>query len=150
MRGDAGGGREMVLHSVRGLVAALLMAGATGAVVADQSQVNPAALAVAQSYFDALRSGDTTALLEMFAGAERSRTRLQLSDPTYSQFLSDRYRNARFEVSGAGLNSGSSFVDIEVWISDAESFKERLILGPSSDPADTELHIVARKDLDQR
>jgi len=148
MRSDAGGGREMVLNSVRALVAALLMAGATGPVVADQSQINPAALAAAQSYFDALRSGDTAALLALFAGTERSRYQALLSDPTYSQFLSDRYRNARFEVSGAGVNSGISFVDITVWISNAESFRERLVLQPSSDPADTGLHIVARKELE--
>ena len=139
----------MVLNYVRALVATLLMVGAAVGVFADQSQIKPAVRAAAQSYFDALRSGDTTALLALFAGTERSRNQIQLSDPTYSQFLLDRYRNARFEVSGAGVNSGISFVDVRIWISDAESFRERLVLQPSSGPANATLHIVARKELDQ-
>jgi len=139
----------MVVAYWRILVAALLVLGATGGVAGGQAQINPAELAVAQSYFDALRAGDTTALLALFAGTERSRNRAQLSDPTYSQFLSDRYRNARYEVSGAGVSNGLSFVDVTIWISDAESFRERLVLQPSSDPADTALHIVARKELEQ-
>jgi len=139
----------MVLNYVRALVATLLMVGAAVGVFADQSQIKPAVRAAAQSYFDALRSGDTTALLALFAGTERSRNQIQLSDPTYSQFLLDRYRNARFEVSGAGVNSGISFVDVRIWISDAESFRERLVLQPSSGPANATLHIVARKELEQ-
>lgn len=137
----------MVLKYVRAFVATLLITGGINGAAAGQSQIDPAALAVAQSYFDALRAGDGRALLSLFAGNERSRSEAQLSDPAYSQFLSDRYRNARFEVTDGGVRSGISFVDITIWISDAESFKERLVLQPSADPADPSLHIVARKEL---
>lgn len=131
------------------LVATLLLAGTVGGVAASQAQIKPAALAVAQSYFDALHSGDTTALLALFTGAERSRNQAQLSDPAYSQFLSNRYRNARFEVADGGVENGISFVDVTIWLNDTESFRERLVLQPSSDPADTSLHIVARRALEQ-
>jgi hypothetical protein len=142
----------MVLKYIRALLATLLVAGGVSgatATAADVSQIDPAALAVAQSYFDALQAGDGNALLSLFAGDERSRSEVQLSDPDYSQFLVDRYRNARFEVSDGGVRNGVSFVDVTIWISDTESFKERLILGSAGDPADaSSLHIVARKELE--
>jgi len=140
----------MVLKYVRVLLAALMMAGGINAAAADQAQIDPAALAVAQSYFDALQSGDEQTLLSLFAADERSRSEAQLSDPDYSQYLVDRYRDARFEVSDGGVRNGISFVDVTIWLSDTESFKERLVLGPSGDPADTSLHIVARKELDDQ
>jgi hypothetical protein len=140
----------MVLKSIRAFVATLLIAGGVNLAAADSSQIDPAAAAVAQSYFDALRAGDTKALLSLFAGDERSRSEAQLSDPTYSQFLSERYRNARFAVTDGGVRGGISFVDVTIWINDTESFMERLVLGPSGDPADPSLHIVARKELDQQ
>ena len=135
----------MIFNYMRAFVATLLMVGGINGAVADQSQIDPAALAVAQSYFDALRAGDGETLLSLFAGKERSRSEAQLSDPAYSQLLSDRYRNARFEVTDGGVRSGISFVDITIWINDAELFKERRVLRPSGD--DAALHIVARKEL---
>jgi len=137
--------RQAIPGWVQALVLALLMLGLASRVVASQPQVDPAAQAVAQHYFDALRSGDRQALLSLFAGNERTRNQAQLSDPAYSQFLSDRYRQARFEIIGGGLENGSPFVDIRIWLNPVESFQERLILRPSSDPADASLHIVARK-----
>jgi hypothetical protein len=143
----------MVVKYVRALLASLLMAGGVSGVAtaaaADLSQIDPAVLAVAQSYFDALQAGDGNALLSLFAGDERARNKAQLSDPDYSQFLVDRYRDARFEVSDGGVRNGVSYVDVRIWISDTESFNERLIIGSSGDPADTStLHIVARKELE--
>jgi hypothetical protein len=70
-----------------------------------------------------------------------------LSDPAYSQFLTDRYSNARFEVIDGGVSNGLNFVDITIWLNATETVKERLILNTSGDPADTSLHIVARKEL---
>jgi hypothetical protein len=140
----------MNLFFIRALVATLLYVGGVNGAAADPSQIDPAALAVAQSYFDALRSGDEETLLSLFAGDERSRNETQLSDPDYSQYLVDRYRNARYEVTDGGVRNGISFVDLVIWISDTESFKERLILQSSTDPADSSLHIVARKELDDQ
>jgi hypothetical protein len=137
----------MVLKYVRALVATLFVVGSVNAATADQSHIAPAALAVAQSYFDALQSGDRQTLLSLFAADERSRNAAQLSDPDYSQYLVDRYRDARFEVADGGAKSGFSFVDITVWLNDTESFRERLLVQPSGDPADSSLHIVARKEL---
>jgi hypothetical protein len=136
----------MVLKSIRAFVATLLITGGVNVAAADSSQIDAAA-AVAQSYFDALRAGDTKGLLSLFAGDERSRSEAQLSDPAYSQLLSDRYRNVRFEVTDGGVQYGISFVDITAWLNDVESFNERLVLHPSDDPADASLHIVARKEL---
>lgn len=141
----------MFLKSMRALVAVLVMAGSTGIAniaSANPSQIDPAAAAVAQSYFDALRAGDTRALMSLFGGEERSRSEAQLSDPGYSQFLLERYRNARFEMTDGGVKNGISYVDVTIWINDTESFRERLVLGPSGDPGDSSLHIVARKELD--
>jgi len=138
----------MVLKSIRAFVATLLIAGGVNLAAADSSQIDPAAATVTQGYFDALRAGDTKALLSLFAGDERSRSEAQLSDPGYSQFLLDRYRNARFEMTDGGVKSGISYVDVTIWINDTESFRERLVLGPSGDPGDSSLHIVARKELD--
>ena len=136
---------EMVLKIMRACVVTLLLVGGLNGAVADPSQIEPAAHAVAQSYFDALRAGDGRALLALFAGKERSRSEAQLSDPAYTRFLSDRYRNARLEVVDGGVRSGVSYVDIKIWISATESFRERLVLQPSGEGVS--LHIVARKEL---
>jgi len=117
--------------------------------IADQSQIDPQALAVAQSYFDALQAGNAQKLLSLFAGRERLRNETQLKDPTYPQFLADRYSSANLEVLDGGVRSGVSYIDIKIWINNNESVKERLILKPSDDPADSTLHIVARKELEQ-
>jgi len=138
----------MFLKYMRALLAILLMAGGINVAPADPSQIDPAAAAVAQSYFGALQAGDTKALLSLFGDDERSRSEAQLSDPGYSQFLVERYRNARFEMTDGGVRNGISYVDVTIWINDTESFRERLVLGPSADPGDSSLHIVARKELD--
>jgi len=140
----------MVIKGIKALVAAVLViVGINGPVsAAGQASVDPAALAVAQSYFDALKSGDRQTLLTLLAGNERTRSEVQLNDPTYSQFLADRYRNARLEVAGGGVRGGVSYVDITIWINDTESVRERLILKPSSQSGGSSLSIVARKELD--
>ena len=137
----------MVFDKIKTYIAVLLMLTAGQTAFAGQSGIEPAALAVAENYFSALQSGDRQALLSLFGEHERSRSEAQLSDPAYSQFLRDRYVNARLEIIDGGVNSGVSFVDIKIWINDTESFRERLVLKPSADPADSSLHIVARKEL---
>jgi hypothetical protein len=139
----------MVLKSMRAFVAALFIAGGINGAAADPAQIDPAALVVAQRYFDALRSGDRQALLSLFAGNERLRNEAQLSDPLYTQLLVEHYRNARFEVTDGGMKSGIPYVDITIWLSNTESLKERLVLRPSDDAADSSLHIVARMELVQ-
>ena len=140
----------MVVKGIKALVAAVLVIiGINGPVsAAGQASVDPAALAVAQSYFDALKSGDRQTLLTLLAGNEHARSEVQLNDPTYSQFLVDRYRNASLEVAGGGVRDGVSYVDIIIWINDTESVRERLILKPSSQSGGSSLSIVARKELD--
>ena len=137
----------MVFDKMKACLAALLMLTAGQVAFAGQAGADPAALAVAESYFSALQSGDRQALLSLFGGRERSRSEAQLSDPAYTQFLRDRYVNARLEVTDGGVKSGVSFVDIRIWLNDYEAFRERLVLKPSDDPADSSLHIVARKEL---
>jgi len=139
----------MGMNYRKALVAALLLiTGVSGSVAAaGPVGVDPAAQAVAQTYFDALQAGDRRALLGLFAGRERMRSEAQLSDPDYSRFLVDRYRNARLEVTGGGERSGVSYVDVTIWINDSEAVRERLILKPSGE-AGGALSIVARKELD--
>ncbi len=137
----------MVFNKIKTCLAALLMLAAGQMAFAGQSGIDPVALAVAENYFSALQSGDRQALLSLFGGHERSRSEAQLSDPAYTQFLRNRYVNARLEIMDGGVKSGISYVDIKIWINDNEAFRERLVLKPSADPADSSLHIVARKEL---
>ncbi len=143
----------MIGKSIRTLVVTLILfAGVTNGpavFAAGQLQISPDALVVARTYFDALQAGDRQVLLSLFAGRERSRNEAQLNDPTYSQFLADRYSNARLEIVDGGVKSGITYIDITIWINDTESVKERLILKPSENQADSTLHIVARKELNQ-
>ena len=139
----------MVSKFTKGLIAVLLVAtGASGSLaLAGQPGVDPAALDVAQRYFAALKSGDTQALLALLGGKAHTYNQAQLNDPDYSQFLANRFANARFQVTGGGEQNNILFVDIAIWLNDTESTKERLILKPSKDAAGSSLHITARKEL---
>lgn len=130
------------------VVAALILAGGSARLcIAGPDDVDPAALAVAQTYFAALQSGDREALLALFADRALASNEAQLNDPDYSQFLVDRYSNARFEVINGGVQNGIDFVDIAIWLNDTESVRERLVIKPSPDPADSTLHIVSQSEL---
>jgi len=141
----------MVVKRIKALIATVLvMASINGQVSAavGQGGIDPAARAVAQMYFDALRGGDRQTLLALLAGNERARSAVQLNDPAYSRFLTDRYNNARLEIVDGGVNSGVSYIDITIWLNATESIKERLILKASGGPVNAPLSIVARKELD--
>jgi hypothetical protein len=127
------------------ILISLLLTGS--AAVTAQSSVDPAARAVAEAYFDALQAGDLQALLTLLTGQERARSQERLSDPDYSLFLVERYRNARLEITASGVQSGFLFVDIAIRLNDLEAVRERLILEPSSDPAVHGLTIVGRKEI---
>jgi hypothetical protein len=130
------------------MVAALIVAGGSARLsVAGPDDVDPAALAVAQTYFAALQSGDRDTLLSLFAGRALASNEAQLSDPDYSQFLVDRYSSARFEVSNGGVQNGVAFVDVTIWLNDTESVRERLVMKPSADAADSSLYIVSQSEL---
>jgi hypothetical protein len=127
--------------------ALILSCGGLPVAFGGQAGIDPASLAVAQTYFSALQSGDRQALLSLLAGKALTRSEAQLNDPAYSQFLAERYRNAWLEVTDGGVINGISYVDIIIWMNETESVRERLILKPSDDPSDPSLHIVARKEL---
>lgn len=143
------GSQKMVVNGIKALIATVLMIiGISGPVsAAGQASIDPAALAVAQTYFNALKSGDRQTLLTLLVGHERTRSAAQLDDPAYSRFLTDRYNNARLEVVGGGVRSGISYIDITIWLNATESVKERLILKPAS-AGSSSLSIMARKELD--
>jgi len=150
MASDGNSGcRELFVQSIQVLIVLVfIVAGLSGrADAAGQVQVEPAALAVAQNYFDALKSGDRHTLLALLSGRERARSDAQLNKPDYSQFLIDRYRNARLEVIGGGVEDGFLSVDIAIWLNVSESVKERLILKPL-DGTGSSLSIVAREELE--
>lgn len=140
----------MVVKSIKALIAIVLVIAAINGPVnaAGQAQIDPAALAAAQTYFDALRGGDRQVLLALLAGNERTRNAAQLNDPAYSRFLADRYKNARLEIVGEGVSSGVAYIDITIWLNATESVKERLILKALGGPEGFPLSIVARKELD--
>lgn len=130
------------------VVTALLVAGGSARLgIAGPEDVDPAALAVAQTYFAALQSGDRETLLSLFAGRALAGNEAQLSDPDYSQFLVERYSNARFEVINGGVQNGISFVDVAIWLNDTEAVRERLVMKPSADSAGSALHIVSQTEL---
>jgi len=118
-----------------------------GNAAGSQVGVEPEVLNVAETYFEALRTADFQTLLSLLAGDERAGIETQLSDPAYTDFLIDRYRNARLEIGGSGAKGDYRFVDITIWINDVESFRERLILQPNDDSAGRSMHIVAREVL---
>ena len=130
-----------------GVAALILVIGSGRLAAGGQADVDSAALAVAQMYFAALQSGDRQALLSLLADRALERNKAQLEEPAYSQFLTDRYSNARFEVSNGGVKNGVTFVDITIWLNNTETIKERLVLKPSGDPTDPSLHIVAQQEL---
>jgi hypothetical protein len=138
----------MVLKNLKTLLATLfVLAGLSGqATAAGATGVNPDLLAVAQNYFDALQAGDRDTLLSLFGDKERARNEARLSDPSYSQFLRDRYRTARLEVLDDGMISGVSYVDIAIWLNDNEAVRERLIIEPAA--AGSQLVIAGRKELE--
>lgn len=140
----------MVVKNIKALIAIVLVIAATNgtANAAGQAQIDPAALAVAQTYFDALRGGDRQVLLALLAGNERARSAAQLNDPAYSRFLTDRYKKARLEIMEGGMSRDVSYIDITIWLNATESVKERLILKTLSSSGGSLLSIVARKELD--
>jgi len=143
----------MVYHTIRALVASLLIMAGSGPVVAGpvgvDSQIDPGAQAVAQAYFDALQAGNRQALLSLFTGKERTRYEDQLNDPEYSSFLVTRYSHARLETTASGEYSGLPYIDIAIWLNDMEAIRERLILQPASDATGLSYQIAARKELSQ-
>jgi len=140
----------MMFKSLQALIATwLVIAGISGpASAAGPSRIDPAAVAVAQTYFDALKSGDRQTLLALLSGNERTRIEVQLNDPKYSDFLTQRYGNASLEIVDGGVKGGVSYIDITIWINATESVRERLILKPSSKSGGSPLSIVARRELD--
>lgn len=135
---------------LRMLTATLLICsggGVYGAGGKSQVEPEPDVRDVADEYFEALRTGDRQTLLSLFSGQGRQGIEAQLSDPAYTQFLIDRYRNARLETNDSGARGETRFVDITIWLNDTEYIKERLILKEAGDPNSRPLSIVARRVL---
>jgi hypothetical protein len=140
---------KMMGRFMRFITALSLVLGVASGVHAAGSQVRiePEVVNVAETYFEALRTADLQVLLSLLAGDERAGIETQLSDPAYTDFLIDRYRNARLEIEGSGAKGDYRFVDITIWITEVESFSERLILQRNDDPAGRRMYIVAREAL---
>jgi len=113
-----------------------------------QTSVDPAIRGIANTYFSALSSGDSQALLSLFAEDALLRNKDQLQDPAYSQFLTTRYSSARLEIVGSGVRGDLPTVDIIIWMNDIESIKERLILRAIDGPNGVSYLIVSQETFD--
>lgn len=112
-----------------------------------QASVDPAIQGVAVTYFTALSSGDRQTLLSLLAEDALLRSKDQLQDPAYSQFLTDRYSNATLEIVGSGFQGNLQYVDIIIWMNDIESVRERLILRTIDSTDSVSYHIVSREEF---
>lgn len=129
------------------IVSLLLLGNGTGYAASNQTPIEPDILNVAETYFAALSSGDLQALLSLLAEDELTGIENQLRDPEYSQFLINRYSDARLEVVGSSAQGELYSVDIIIWMNDIESIKERLILRAIGSPEGTSYRIVSREEF---
>jgi hypothetical protein len=85
------------------------------------------------SWFGALRSGNTTAIAALLGPEELSRSKPQLTNASYGQFLRDRYQNATFTIAGYGSQAdGTTFVDVDIVLDTLETERERYVFEASS------------------
>ena len=128
----------------------LLVTGAGSVSAAGNKQSTaPDIQTVVESYFQSLQAGDRQTLLSLFAGEEREHLDSQTSDPSYVQFLVDRYRGARLEIGDSGAEGLNKFVDVTIWLSNGEAVSERLVLETTNDRGQRAYYIVAREVLNK-
>jgi hypothetical protein len=85
---------------------------------------------IASSYFNLLTSGNTSAILNLLGGRLlKQREKLLRDNPQYGQFLKDRYKNARFTITGDKLinNNTQLALDVLIVFNNKDQIETRLI-----------------------
>jgi len=99
---------------------------------------------VLNSYFNLLKTGDTSGILNLLTGPLLKQKEILLRDnPTYGEFLKERYKNAQFFVIGQKLTSKKRLaLDVLVVFNGQEELETRLIFINKGDG----VKIFAEKD----
>ncbi len=81
------------------------------------------------AYFNLLKKGDTSGILNLLTGPLLKRREVLLRDnPQYGEFLRERYKNAKFSVTGQNLNNNKRLaLDVLIVIDSQEVVGTRLV-----------------------
>lgn len=88
------------------------------------------AKSMASNYFNHLKSGNTSGILNLLGGQLlKRRERLLRDNPQYGQFLKDRYKNAQFTFTGEKLinNNKQLALDVLIVFDNQDQIETRLI-----------------------